>query len=115
MKIKKLLIGAAVGIINGFFGAAGGVAAVFFLERLGFNQQKAHAAAVGIILPVSCVSLVFYFMWGQTDLSLAVKTIPFGIIGSFLGSRFLKKINPKILKGIFGVLLIYSGISMIIR
>ena len=113
MKLKKILIGAAVGIINGFFGAAGGVAAVFFLERLGFEQNKSHAAAVGIILPVSLVSIIFYFLGGKADLTLAVKTIPFGVLGSLLGTKFLKNINPKILKGLFGVLLIYSGISLI--
>lgn len=113
MKFKKLLLGAAVGIINGFFGAAGGVAAVLGLEKLGFNQNKAHAAAVGIILPISIVSIIFYFFSGKTDLMLTVKTLPFGVIGSILGATLLKKIKPKLLKGLFGALLIYSGITMI--
>lgn len=115
MKLRKILTGAAVGLINGFFGALGGVAAVIMLEKMGFDTKKAHAAAVGIIMPVSVVSLIFYFLNGKVDLSLTLKTVPFGVAGAAVGGLLLKKINPRILKGLFALLLIYSGINLLVR
>lgn len=115
MKLKKIIIGAAIGFLNGFFGAFGGVLAVIALEKCKVDPKKAHAMAVAIILPIAAVSSVFYFIWGHGNLSLALKTIPFGIIGAILGGLILKKMPQRLLRGIFSLLMIYSAVMLIIR
>lgn len=115
MKLRKILTGALVGLVNGFFGACGGVVAVFMLQKSGLDARKAHAAAVGIILPISFVSLVFYFLSGRVDFSLCLAVIPAGLVGAVVGSLLLKKIKPKFLKLLFAALMIYSGITLITR
>ncbi len=115
MKFRKILIGAIIGFLNGFFGAFGGVAAVISLEKMGAEPKKAHGMAVAIILPIAAVSAGYYFLRGYGDFSLAVKTIPFGILGALIGSIFLKKVPDRLLRGLFSILMIYSAIVLILR
>jgi uncharacterized membrane protein YfcA len=115
MKFKKVLIGAAIGFLNGFFGAFGGVAAVLALEKMGEDPKKAHAMAVGIILPIAFISAVYYYIRRYVDFSLLLKTVPFGVVGSFLGCFFLKRLSGRWVKGLFSILMIYSAIVLILR
>lgn len=110
-KIVTVLLGLCSGVLNGLFGAGGGVAVVPMLEQTGVPAQKAHATSVAIILPLSVVTAMLYFMNGiKVKGEMLWWLIPAGLIGAFLGAKFLKKMNNDLLRRIFGALLIYSGI-----
>lgn len=114
-KLIKPICGFAVGILNGMFGAGGGVIAVFFLEKfLNIEPKKAHAAAVLIILIVTPVSLFFYIKNGYADYKTAIWAALGGVIGGLLGAKILNKINDKILHGVFAVFLIIAAYRMFI-
>lgn len=108
-------MGAIIGFLNGFFGSGGGLIAVPFLEKTGMEAKKCHATSIAIILPLSIISTILYYIKGNIDISLALKYIPAGILGAIAGSYFLKKIDNTALKRIFGLILIISGIRLFLK
>lgn len=111
--IKPAICGLTVGILNGMFGAGGGVAAVLFLERfMKFESHKAHAAAVAVILAVTPVSLFFYLKNGIYDFKLTWQAALGGIIGGIVGAKVLSRINDRWLHIIFGAFMIIAGIKL---
>ncbi len=111
--IWSAVIGVFAGILNGLFGAGGGVILVPCLKLLGLKPQKSHATSVAVIFVLSIVSCVMYLKSGNIDWSLALKYIPVGLLGAVCGGLLLKKIKGVWLTRIFGVLIILSGIRSI--
>lgn len=111
--IKKVFVGTIIGIINGLFGAGGGMIAVPLLKGLGLDQNSAHRNAIAVILPLTVLSAFLYLSKGFVNINDSLIFIPTGLIGAFIGSRILSKISPKILKGIFGGFMIYAGINLL--
>ena len=110
-KFGSIILGAVSGVLNGLFGAGGGVAVVPMLEQMELAPQKAHATSVAIILPLSAATAILYWMRGvQVDGHMMVWLVPFGLIGALLGSKLLKRINQDLLRRIFGAIIVYSGI-----
>ncbi|MCQ2454941.1 MAG: sulfite exporter TauE/SafE family protein [Clostridia bacterium] len=112
---KKAGVGIAVGIVNGMFGAGGGMIAVPLLRSCGLDQKNAHRNAIAVILPITVLSAIIYLFKDYVKLNDAYIFIPTGLIGAYLGSKIIAKISPKILKGIFGGFMIYAGISLLRR
>lgn len=107
--------GLAIGAVNGLFGAGGGMLAVPFLKKLGFEQKSAHANAVAVILPISIISAVLYIYKDYVNLSDALIYMPTGVIGALIGAWILKKISPLWLKRIFGGFMVYAGVRLLLR
>ena len=117
-KSKKYLLalsGFSIGVINGLFGAGGGMIAVPLLKKLGFPQKEAHINAVAIILPISILSTFLYLYKDYVNISLALPFIPSGLLGAVIGTYILKKISPVLLKRIFGGFMIYAGIRLLLK
>ncbi len=115
-KIKNNLLGFVAGIFNGFFGAGGGLLVVPMLESLGIEPRKAHATSIAIILPLSIISATVCIIKGVTfKLHQLVTLTSFGVIGAVIGSALLVKIPSKIIKRIFGVIMIISSIRILLK
>jgi hypothetical protein len=116
VNLKILLIGLISGFLNGLFGSGGGtivVPALVFL--LGVDDYKAHATAISVILPLSIVSTIIYYTHKSIHLNIALFVAFGGVIGSFIGSKLLNKIPINILRKIFGSLIIFAAIRMMIK
>lgn len=113
--INNTLKGTLIGIVNGCFGAGGGMLAVPLLKKGGMEVKESHTNAVAVILPITVVSGIVYMWKGYVGLSDALPFIPAGVIGSVLGTLILKKISPFWLKRIFGGFMVYAGIRLILR
>ena len=111
--IASLISGVFVGFINGFFGGGGGMIVVpllVFLLKL--EEKKAHATAILCILPLSITSSIIYITKGSLNfLNLGLTTIGV-VVGGIIGSFLLKKMNNKVLRIIFAVIMIIAGIKM---
>ena len=118
MKIKKYLkpslMGVAVGIVNGVFGAGGGMIAVPLLKQNGLDQKSAHANAVAVILPITVISAVLYLVKGTVAFADSVAFIPTGVIGSVVATFVLQKFSNKLLQKIFAIFMIYAGVRLLI-
>lgn len=112
--ITLLSLGFVTGLINGLFGSGGGmiiVPALVFL--IGLKDYKAHATAISIIFPLTVVSTIVYFINNSIPLKLSLQVMAGGVIGSYIGAKILNKIPAKILRKVFGCVIIYTAVRMI--
>lgn len=102
--------GFCAGLINGLFGAGGGLVLVPFLHHvLKFEQKKAQATTIAVILVLSAISLTIY---ASHYAGLASSSVPFligGAVGAPLGALILKRLPNKLLRRLFALFLLYSG------
>ena len=115
-KYKLAAIGIVAGLINGLFGSGGGtivVPSLVFLMNL--EDYRAHATAIPIILPLSIISVTIYLFNNKIPFNVALLVASGGIAGSYLGAKFLNKIPVKFLRKVFGGVIIYTAIRMILR
>lgn len=109
------IIGFTSGVFNGLFGSGGGTIVVPCLEKfLKIEEHKAHATAIAIILPLSILSMFIYLKYSSIDLKTTLSVSIGGMIGGFLGAKFLKKIPSKWLHKIFGVFMLLGAWRMIL-
>ena len=108
------IVGFFSGFVSGFFGAGGGLVLVPFLSKLlNDNEVCARATTVFCVLFMVIISGLFYIKNKSIDFNISIKCIIGGIIGSFIGSKLLVKLDKKILICVFILFLLYSGIRMI--
>ncbi len=115
INFKSLLLGTAVGFVNGVFGAGGGMLAVPLLKKSGLDQKGAHANAVAVILPITVISAILYVTKGNVTLKDSFAYIPTGLIGSVIATFLLKKFSNKWLQKIFSLFMIYAGVRLLMR
>ena len=120
-KTASLIIGGGLlaGTVNGLLGTGGGIILVFLLAFLlkdqGADSRDIYANVIAVVLPLSVVSLILYFIRGMVNsASFGIYVAP-AIIGGVLGGLLLQRINTTLLKKAFAVLVIYSGVSMILK
>ena len=113
-KLILCLCGMLIGFINGFFGGGGGMICVPLLERVLHLQNKySHATAIVVILPISFVSAVIYFLNGNFQ-SVPFLSVGSGVLlGGIVGSYFLKFLPSKIIRIIFVFVMLAGGIRLL--
>lgn len=112
---SSLLYGILIGLVNGVFGAGGGMIAVPVLKKQGLDQKLAHANAVAVILPITIISAVLYLVKGNVTLIDSWAFIPTGLIGSVIATLALQKFSNKVLQKTFAAFMIYAGIRLLMR
>ena len=113
-KYIELIFGGICGFLNGLFGSGGGTVAGPAFEKNGIEPKKAHASSVALIFVLSLVTAVVYLINGKLDFAAAWQYIPYGLIGAVLGAVLLKKIPNKLIRKIFGVLIIAGAVRMLL-
>lgn len=112
--IFNILIGFFAGLVSGFFGAGGGMLVVpYLVEIVKLDEVKSRATSILCIFFMVLTSAFYYFNQESIDWGLGVKCAIGGIIGSYIGSKFLLKIDEKKIKIFFIIFLFYVGLSMI--
>lgn len=112
--IKKIIIGILAGVTCGLFGTGGGMILVpTFVYMLKIEPKKARATSLCCMLAMVIASSIFYYKNNYIDWQSGVLCAVGGIVGGYLGAKFLKKIPDYILKIIFICFLIYASYSLI--
>lgn len=108
---SSILAGVTVGFANGFFGGGGGMIVVPVLTHFyKFEQKKAHATSIAIILPLTILSAVIYYFNNEVNLK-ELGSVSVGVlIGGIVGALLLKKINNKFLEYFFEAIMFGVGI-----
>ncbi|HWR18237.1 MAG TPA: sulfite exporter TauE/SafE family protein [Clostridia bacterium] len=111
---KALIAGLVTGICNGLFGAGGGMVAVFALQSLtGYEQARAHATAISIMLPLTTVSALVYISNSAVDWNAVLYVAPSLTLGSVIGAKLTGKLSPKWLNRIFSALMLFAAVWML--
>lgn len=107
--------GVFVGILSGFFGIGGGAVMIPIMTVMWKVQQhKANATSLAVIFPTGIVGSIMYQHQGNLDVMLAVKIAAGSILGAYFGSIIACRLPAAKLKKMFGILLIFVGIRMVI-
>lgn len=119
------LAGFAAGLLNGLLGAAGGILLVAVLPRLALpssyaplhpqDRRDTLATALSVMLPVSAVSGLFYWLGGiRPSPALLLSLVLPAAAGGLLGAKLLSKIPAHLLRKIFAAVVVIAGIRMLL-
>ena len=114
-----VILGFLSGSVNGLLGAGGGILTVYAfgyaLKGEDIDSRDLYANALCVMLPISAISCARYAVSGNiyTD-GFSVYAIP-AIFGGIAGGFLLGRLKPNIAKKLFGLLVVWSGIMLIIR
>ncbi len=112
---KYAVTGALAGAANGFFGAGGGLFLVpLLVSWTKMDERKAFATSVAVILPLSAVSAVIYWMKGGLDIGVAWPYLLGGAAGGLIAGRVFQKVRLLWLRRVFGLLILYGGVRAVL-
>lgn len=110
--------GFLAGIANGLLGAGGGIIIVIILTKLlgdNADSRDIFANSLCVMLPLSVISTVSYATRGGIDFDkFGIYVLP-AILGGIAGGILLGRIKTSILRALFSGIMIYSGISLMVR
>lgn len=86
-------------------------ALVFFL---GYSQHMAQGTSLALMLPpIGILAVYNYQKTGNTNIKAALIIAAAFVIGAYLGSRFSLALDERIVKKIFGVVMILAAIKLL--
>ncbi len=115
MNFKKYigsgLAGLGAGIVNGLFGAGGGMVLVPLLTGVAkIEDEEVFPSSVSIILPICLVSLSLSWPSGGLDWWKVLPYLLGGALGGVAAGFWGKKIPTKWLHRLLGVLILWGGV-----
>ncbi|MES2800414.1 MAG: sulfite exporter TauE/SafE family protein [Bacteroidota bacterium] len=113
--IILLSIGLSAGVLSGFVGVGGGIIIVpALMLLLGLSQHEASGTSLFVLMmPVVALSVVNYWKAGNVNWKFGLIIASSFVIGGFIGSKLALKLNPSVIKIVFGVLMLYISYTMI--
>lgn len=119
MEVQTILIligiGLFAGTASGFLGVGGGIVivpALMYLLKLPMPQAVGTSLFI-ISMPVAIMGLMNYAKAGNVQWQYGLIIASVFIVAGYFGSKLALKINPAIVKLIFGTVMIYVAIMMI--
>lgn len=113
--VLYIIAGIAAGIISSMFGIGGGVLMVPILVLgFSFGQKSAQGMSLFIMLPMALAGAIRYKLNPDVPVNLPVCGIIAlgGIAGAMIGTHIVFNIPQVVLKRIFAVFMILTGIYM---
>ena len=110
-KVGPAIAGACAGIVNGLFGAGGGMVLVPLLQLLAkYDQRQIFSQSILIILPICLVSLHSAASSAPLPWKESVPYLIGSAAGGYLSVRFGHRIPVKWLHRLLGVLILWAGV-----
>lgn len=111
-----ICIGLAAGMLSGFVGIGGGIiivpALVFFL---GLTQYQAQGTSLFVLaLPVVILAVMNYWKTNNVNWQFGLIIAISFVLGGYLGSKLSLKLSPSIVKLIFGAIMAYVSVRLIL-
>ena len=112
---KCIVAGSLAGLLNGFFGAGGGLVLVpLFVGWLKLEEKQAFATSIAVILPLSIVSYVLFCLQGGNVWHDALPYLLGGIVGGALSIQLFRNISAIWLHRLFGILILYGAVKAVL-
>ena len=111
IKWGAIAAGAGAGIVNGLFGAGGGMVLVPLLTTCtDLKDEEVFPSSVSIILPICLVSLGFSLAGDNWDLSGVLPYLMGSALGGVAAGFLGRKIPTKWLHKALGILILWGGV-----
>lgn len=110
-----LAVGLAAGFLSGMVGIGGGIIIVPVLVYfLGFTQHQAQGTTLFMfLLPIGILGVMNYHKQGYVDYKTALIICSTFVFGSYFGSKLAISLDQKMVKQIFGAIIILLGAKML--
>lgn len=113
-KILMCFCSVFIGVVNGLFGAGGGMLAVPCLTYIGeLDEKSAHATAIAAILPLCLVSAIVYALKESCKSEVILPVVIGVTAGGIFGALLLKKLSSDVVSFVFYALMTFAGFKMI--
>jgi uncharacterized membrane protein YfcA len=118
--VEAYAIGATIGLVaglgSGLLGIGSGTLMVPSLALLlGLDIRTAIATSLFVMVPASVASTLTQYQQGNLHFELALPLILGTVIGAQLGPLLGDRIPRKRLRQLFGVLLLYAAVNMVLK
>lgn len=111
---KCLIAGGLAGVLNGLFGAGGGLVLVpLFVGWLKIEEKRAFATSVAVILPLSIASYALFRLQGNHVWSDALPYLLGGMVGGGLSIKLFRNLSAVWLHRLFGILILYGAVKAV--
>jgi uncharacterized membrane protein YfcA len=112
-----LSVGLVAGFLSGLIGIGGGIVIVPVLVYfLSMNQKAAQGTTLFMfLLPIGFLGVYNYYKQGQIDIKSALIMCITFIVGSYFGSKTALVLDTKLVKQIFGAMIILMGFKMLLN
>lgn len=115
--LALIIIGLLAGILSGLVGVGGGIIMVpLFVIFLGLTQHNAQGLSLAVMLPPVTFLAVYNYHkagGGSIDWKVALIVSTLFIIGGFVGSKMALQLDQRILKKVFGLMMLVVAIKLI--
>ena len=115
--LALIIIGLLAGILSGLVGVGGGIIMVpLFVIFLGLTQHNAQGLSLAVMLPPVTFLAVYNYHkagGGSIDWKVALIVSTLFIVGGFVGSKMALQLDQRILKKVFGVMMLVVAIKLI--
>ncbi|MDO5654681.1 MAG: sulfite exporter TauE/SafE family protein [Flavobacteriaceae bacterium] len=118
MKLEQILILIFVGILAGFIGGIAGVGGGLVMVPMlvmvmGMPQHQAQGTSIGVlVLPVAIMAAMNYSKAGYINWKYVVFLAAAVLLGGYFGSKLAVNLDGKMLKRVFGTVMIIGAIKM---
>ena len=113
-----ILAGLIAGIMSSLFGVGSGILVVPILTiAFAFGQKSAQGMALALMVPMALVGALRYYFNPEVDISLKLFGLLAigGVIGALVGSQVVFSLSESVLKRMFAVFIIITGIHMFVK
>lgn len=114
--IFLLLIGIAAGFLSGSMGVGGAIVVIpGLVYLLGMSQASAQGTSLAMMLPpITLLAAINYYKSGYINLKVTAILVVAFVIGTYFGSIVILNVPERIMKLLFGMLLVIVGLKYII-
>ena len=109
-KWKLVLAGALAGLVNGLFGAGGGMILVPILSLIGTEEADIFPTSVSVIFPICFISLLFSALTAPLPIQRALPYLIGGFTGGLIAGKIEKKLPTVWLHRLLGILILWGGL-----
>ena len=116
MRISKCIIaGGLAGLLNGLFGAGGGLVLVpLFISWFHIEEKQAFATSIAVILPLSLTSYILFQIQGGDVWRDALPYLLGGIVGGAISARLFRNVSTVWLHRVFSLLILYGAVKAVL-
>lgn len=114
--LALLFTGGLTGFLSGMMGVGGGTIMVpAMVLLLGMDQHTAQGSSLLAMVPAGAVGAYTHFLLGNTKKALLPGLIPGVLLGSYLGGSLAHLLSEGALRGVFALVLVWTGLRYIRR